>query len=555
MTGGITIRRHVSRGMCALLVIIVAAALIKSFMIDNGSGRVPLGEITELNQQWAKEIKKNAEGTCWEYVYRIPEGLGENLVFSMENSWAALEVFLDGQEIYAFEDIYREHGNRRHWVELPGDSSGKELSVRITESKKFVDRIMKKPIYLGEKNAIFYRSLSSGFYALIFFFLTLISILVSFFYRISFRADMSKKSLRRMQFLDLFILDVGIWVLTDSQIMQLFTGRTSIVSLVSFVTFLLMPLFIILFVKEMMVYRWKVFDILLGIGSVNTAVILGVYLFRMAPIYQWLFLQHVFIVITIIIILVKSIIEIKKYKNQGIKKVVIGFALLSLCGIVSLILFYSKSPVNYVYFYCLGFFVFMGCLIWAVFDEVYYYVEESAKAKIYRKMIYIDVMTGMENRTAFEKMLGDDVSAEGIAYIIFDNDNLKVINDNCGHQAGDLLLRETAKCIRKVFGKFGRCFRIGGDEFLVMLREMTEDGIKESLDYFDREVDKINKEGKTHIEISYGYFFCEDASMTLNELFEKADANMYLKKRRVKGERRTTYSESSPESDLKKSLE
>lgn len=555
MTGGITIRRHVSRGMCALLVIIVAAALIKSFMIDNGSGRVPLGEITELNQQWAKEIKKNAEGTCWEYVYRIPEGLGENLVFSMENSCAALEVFLDGQEIYAFEDIYREHGNRRHWVELPGDSSGKELSVRITESKKFVDRIMKKPIYLGEKNAIFYRSLSSGFYALIFFFLTLISILVSFFYRISFRADMSKKSLRRMQFLDLFILDVGIWVLTDSQIMQLFTGRTSIVSLVSFVTFLLMPLFIILFVKEMMVYRWKVFDILLGIGSVNTAVILGVYLFRMAPIYQWLFLQHVFIVITIIIILEKSIIEIKKYKNQGIKKVVIGFALLSLCGIVSLILFYSKSPVNYVYFYCLGFFVFMGCLIWAVFDEVYYYVEESAKAKIYRKMIYIDVMTGMENRTAFEKMLGDDVSAEGIAYIVFDNDNLKVINDNCGHQAGDLLLRETAKCIRKVFGKFGRCFRIGGDEFLVMLREMTEDGIKESLDYFDREVDKINKEGKTHIEISYGYFFCEDASMTLNELFEKADANMYLKKRRVKGERRTTYSESSPESDLKKSLE
>lgn len=555
MTGGITIRRHVSRCMCALLVIIVAAALIKSFMIDNGSGRVPLGEITELNQQWAKEIKKNAEGTCWEYVYRIPEGLGENLVFSMENSWAALEVFLDGQEIYAFEDIYREHGNRRHWVELPGDSSGKELSVRITESKKFVDRIMKKPIYLGEKNAIFYRSLSSGFYALIFFFLTLISILVSFFYRISFRADMSKKSLRRMQFLDLFILDVGIWVLTDSQIMQLFTGRTSIVSLVSFVTFLLMPLFIILFVKEMMVYRWKVFDILLGIGSVNTAVILGVYLFRMAPIYQWLFLQHVFIVITIIIILEKSIIEIKKYKNQGIKKVVIGFALLSLCGIVSLILFYSKSPVNYVYFYCLGFFVFMGCLIWAVFDEVYYYVEESAKAKIYRKMIYIDVMTGMENRTAFEKMLGDDVSAEGIAYIVFDNDNLKVINDNCGHQAGDLLLRETAKCIRKVFGKFGRCFRIGGDEFLVMLREMTEDGIKESLDYYDREVDKINKEGKTHIEISYGYFFCEDASMTLNELFEKADANMYLKKRRVKGERRTTYSESSPESDLKKSLE
>ena len=538
MTGGITIRRHVSRGMCALLVIIVAAALIKSFMIDNGSGRVPLGEITELNQQWAKEIKKNAEGTCWEYVYRIPEGLGENLVFSMENSWAALEVFLDGQEIYAFEDIYREHGNRRHWVELPGDSSGKELSVRITESKKFVDRIMKKPIYLGEKNAIFYRSLSSGFYALIFFFLTLISILVSFFYRISFRADMSKKSLRRMQFLDLFILDVGIWVLTDSQIMQLFTGRTSIVSLVSFVTFLLMPLFIILFVKEMMVYRWKVFDILLGIGSVNTAVILGVYLFRMAPIYQWLFLQHVFIVITIIIILEKSIIEIKKYKNQGIKKVVIGFALLSLCGIVSLILFYSKSPVNYVYFYCLGFFVFMGCLIWAVFDEVYYYVEESAKAKIYRKMIYIDVMTGMENRTAFEKMLGDDVSAEGIAYIVFDNDNLKVINDNCGHQAGDLLLRETAKCIRKVFGKFGRCFRIGGDEFVVFIYPCS------SVAAIEQKIQKISERYLRKIEqeyplsrssLSFGGVKYNRTTSFL-ELYKRADQVLYKVKHNCKGQ-------------------
>ena len=85
-----------------------------------------------------------------------------------------------------------------------------------------------------------------------------------------------------------------------------------------------------------------------------------------------------------------------------------------------------------------------------------------------------DPLTGLLNRYAYSQMLKMDAASGPLpedygAYSI-DINGLKQINDKLGHEAGDELIRGAAECISEVFGGSGRaqCFRIGGDEFVVL---------------------------------------------------------------------------------------
>lgn len=513
---------------------VIIAVIAKSLFIDPGTGRIPVGNIIRLNEQWVMDEPGEEMVPYYEYTYVIPKKSSPNLVFSMENSWASLELLLDGQLIYSYEDPYKEMGEHREWVEIPGDASGKTLKLKLFSSSKLAKRIMEKPMYLGEKNAVFLKSLQSGLYALGFFFFTVILAFLVFACKITLRQKIARKNHRELRYLILFILDTGLWILTDSQVLQLFTEKTVILVGLSFLSFLLMVPLLLLFIRELMVYPWKIFEIYIRIGLVNAIVILGLSLLRIVPIYQLLFLQHILILTVIPVMLKIAAIEIKRYDNQEMKKVILGLGILSLCSVFALVLFYENAKINYAYFFSIGFLFFMMCLAWTALSEIFDYLEKNAQMSVYKKMAYVDGMTGMENRTAFEQLLEQERSAEGFSYIMFDSNNLKTINDHYGHKEGDQMLTETADCIKESFERLGRCFRIGGDEFLVVLRNMSEKEMKGSLHQFDRKLEELNQNRTIPIEIAYGYFQCKDASMTLEELFQKADRNMYIRKQEMK---------------------
>ena len=58
-----------------------------------------------------------------------------------------------------------------------------------------------------------------------------------------------------------------------------------------------------------------------------------------------------------------------------------------------------------------------------------------------------------------------------ISYIMMDANNLKKINDSLGHNKGDEFIITIAKCMRAAVGQNGQCYRIGGDEFVIILRQ------------------------------------------------------------------------------------
>ncbi|MBR3152998.1 MAG: GGDEF domain-containing protein [Clostridia bacterium] len=80
-----------------------------------------------------------------------------------------------------------------------------------------------------------------------------------------------------------------------------------------------------------------------------------------------------------------------------------------------------------------------------------------------------DSLTGVLNRRTYDNRLKSLNYSTVI--IIFDINEFKSINDNYNHQCGDIILRVVAQDILKVYGKYGYCYRIGGDEFCVILKK------------------------------------------------------------------------------------
>jgi diguanylate cyclase (GGDEF)-like protein/PAS domain S-box-containing protein len=100
-----------------------------------------------------------------------------------------------------------------------------------------------------------------------------------------------------------------------------------------------------------------------------------------------------------------------------------------------------------------------------------------------RRLAFFDVLTGLPNRSLLLDRLGQALSGamrSGIwgALLLIDLDNFKTINDTLGHEAGDLLLQETAQRLNSCLGEGDTLARLGGDEFVVMLTDLGGDPLK-----------------------------------------------------------------------------
>ena len=142
-----------------------------------------------------------------------------------------------------------------------------------------------------------------------------------------------------------------------------------------------------------------------------------------------------------------------------------------------------------------------------------------------------DPLTRVYNRRMFRDevetfMERTDKPACG-ALILFDIDDFKQINDSYGHVQGDLCLAEIAECIKKAYANFGYCYRIGGDEFCVLLKSAEkEDWCKQE---FLHQLEEKRRKITFLPTVSYGSasFSCGDIAAVKN----KADQDMYQYKK------------------------
>ena len=194
---------------------------------------------------------------------------------------------------------------------------------------------------------------------------------------------------------------------------------------------------------------------------------------------------------------------------------------------------------------------------------------DITEKKLYQRRIelqaYTDFLTGLYNRMCCEKDLAryvDEARQNNThgALMYLDLDDFKHINDSLGHQYGDILLQDISKSISRIEGIGNSCYRMGGDEFVIIVPP-------DSFDRLDKIMEEIKdafatpwylKDSDYYCTMSMGIVKFPDHGDSVSELIRKSDVAMYEAKKSGKN-RVAEYSDNIDSSsihrlDLEKSM-
>ena len=157
----------------------------------------------------------------------------------------------------------------------------------------------------------------------------------------------------------------------------------------------------------------------------------------------------------------------------------------------------------------------------------------SVLNKLLEQRAYTDAHTGLPNKDACEELLNNkEKVSEHTACLMFDLNNLKIINDTKGHSKGDQLIFNFAHLLRRVIPQEAFVGRYGGDEFMVVIYNTSKTEIEDILMQLSREKDSLNSRGNDMpIDYACGWAISDaDSECTIQMLLDKADYYMYENK-------------------------
>ena len=165
-------------------------------------------------------------------------------------------------------------------------------------------------------------------------------------------------------------------------------------------------------------------------------------------------------------------------------------------------------------------------------------VEKGKYAAIYEELAITDSLTGLYNRNAYQIDTKKIEELTGFLILTFDLNDLKICNDTKGHTEGDHYIVTAAKMIERLLAPYGRCYRIGGDEFCSIVRNGATCPVEDLLLKLEMEQIKYNA-GLTPngypIRIAAGYaMYDAELDENIEDMRDRADTNMYRNKRQIK---------------------
>ena len=150
----------------------------------------------------------------------------------------------------------------------------------------------------------------------------------------------------------------------------------------------------------------------------------------------------------------------------------------------------------------------------------------------YKIMLQVDAVTGLLNRRCYDVNITDMGSRSVI--VLLDIDQFKRVNDTYGHSVGDLCLRSVAQELTAVYGRYGLCYRIGGDEFCVVLHDGLEK-LPMLSQLFLARIQRLRERDSRMSGVSMGYAYYDAAASNIRDVIQEADTMLYRNKTRQSG--------------------
>lgn len=171
--------------------------------------------------------------------------------------------------------------------------------------------------------------------------------------------------------------------------------------------------------------------------------------------------------------------------------------------------------------------------------ELFKALRYAAQNRVLRQKVYLDEATGLPNKNKCEEILGSVeplTDREPTAVMVFDLNNLRVINNRQGHERGDQYIRSFAEQLRAALPEKYFVGRDGGDEFIAVLKQVDHKQVKDCLQMIRKQTERYSK-NHPDMPLSYavGYALSTDfPGNNMKDLFRYADKNMYVDKNQAK---------------------
>ncbi|MDE7272364.1 MAG: GGDEF domain-containing protein [Lachnospiraceae bacterium] len=367
-------------------------------------------------------------------------------------------------------------------------------------------------------------------------------VLVAYHLFVSIEINTSGKLLK----LGIFSIFLSIWSINECSITTLVLKNSLVTSYLAFLSLMLLPFPFAMFVQTFYEDDHKVWNWFCKVDLTQIVICVILQFTGIIDLRETLWATNAMVCLLVGIILKQSYILIRNGIHSRMVK--IHMICISIC-ILSLLMdlsCYYSGAWDANTFGRLGFLTYIIILGLSSARESTILMKMGQKANAYQTLAYTDQMTGLHNRTCFNKDFANlSENPTDVAVIDFDLNNLKYTNDTFGHSIGDLYIKSCAKIIYEIFNGIGTCYRVGGDEFVTLIEKASAIDMTHYLAMLESSVDASNRENKStkvKMQIAYGYaIYSPELDKNLEDTYNRADKFMYTnkkeKKERLKFER------------------
>lgn len=545
----------VSSIICLIIFIVLLYVSIKQNNGDNFNKIYNENYLYDLNNSWdieytnSKETRNlpiNIKKNDSDYVY-LYNKIDDNSSYDeliLYTSLGSFDVFIDNEEVYSFHDEdFLKYKNKMttllHRIKINDKEKNNEIKIRAYLGDKDNISFIVEKSYLSINGESQNLIISDEIFKIIT--VSIILILGVSFTIIGVVAKRKKiNELADLIDVGKFSVIIAVYSFLHSLTSYSLIKNLQVINTIYYTGLIFMPLPILNIVGSNKKIKNK-FPVLVMkyVVYINYIIQTILTLFEIFDYKKMILFTHINLFMSILIVIYVLIRNIKK----ELYILLCTFPMMIL-GLVKLLNIYINTKIDFKIdndlLLQISFIYFVVVYIIYIVSKYFKYYFLSIKSMTYKRLAYTDFLTNIGNRSAFERRIkqlddiGKDISI--LWFISIDINNFKMINDTKGHVEGDRILRSLALLLNKAFSKITKdLFRIGGDEFFIIISNYDEDVINEVLKDLYTNIEEFNAENESKISIALGYDNIKTIEYTsIKSAISKVDKKMYDNKRKIK---------------------
>lgn len=445
----------------------------------------------------------------------LPESLPDAATLSVLSYLSAVDVTVGGRACYTYgHDLYKAGdliGSGYHNVNLPDGSAGKPFVVEITAGEK--NAFTSIPVFhISRADRQFPDFAGKNFFNLLIGIFMIVLGMISA--GISLGLVFKRRRYRRLIYIGMFVLLLGIWILCNTKTMQIFSTNLRFNTILEYASLYMavIPIFCLIrfmrndaepwkkYLMDAIVVFTNVFAVCTIVGQAS-----GIY-----HISNWLLGFHFECGAALIVYIFTAL---KPVREMTASERLMNIAILIMC------VFAGADLVRFnVQKYIMAneasldmSFLPLASLVFTVLlfmSNLYYFYEiftRQARADSLEKAAYEDPVTGLYNRAYSEKRF-KELSKKKTPFLLINMDlnGLKKTNDTYGHEVGDKLISRFALALSDAFSPIGEGYRMGGDEFMVLVTEPDMEKVRACFKTLFEKAEAYSYGLPTKLSFAYG---------------------------------------------------